>query len=107
MRLQMSAASGRQSRESSAYDHYDLSDEQIFAVSAGRSVGGGTQVALERSASRRGHAEAIDVTSIDRNGEAVLTGIMSQGVEFIASDVYQKHLLQLQRSRMKEKPDAV
>ena len=51
--------------------------------------------------------ELIEVTSIDRHGEAVLAEIMSHGVEFIASDVYTKHLLQnlrsqLERSRMKE-----
>jgi hypothetical protein len=54
--------------------------------------------------------ELIEVTSIDRNGEAVLAEIMAQGVEFIASDVYTKHLLrnlrsELKRSRMKGKQD--
>ena len=52
--------------------------------------------------------ELIEVTSIDRNGEEVLSEIMSNGAEFIASDVYTKHLLQnlrseLERSRVKEK----
>ena len=52
--------------------------------------------------------ELIEVTAIDRNGEAVLSEIMSHGAEFIASDVYTKHLLQnlrgeLERSRLKEK----
>ena len=59
---------------------------------------------------RRRIVELIEVTSIDRNGEAVLAEIMSQGVEFIASDVYTKHLLrnlrrELKRSRMKGKQD--
>jgi hypothetical protein len=59
---------------------------------------------------RRCIVELIQVTSIDRNGEAVLAEIMSQGAEFIASDVYTKHLLrnlrrELKRSRMKEKQD--
>ena len=59
---------------------------------------------------RRCIVELIEVTSIDRNGEAVLAEIMSQGVEFIASDVYVKHLLrnlrsELKRSRMKGKQD--
>jgi hypothetical protein len=54
--------------------------------------------------------ELIEVTSIDRNGEEVLSEIMSNGAEFIASDVYTKHLLQnlrseLERSRVKEKQD--
>ena len=54
--------------------------------------------------------ELIEVTSIDRNGEEALSEIMSQGGEFIASDVYTKHLLQnlrgeLERSRVKEKQD--
>ena len=59
---------------------------------------------------RRCMVELIEVTSIDRNGEAVLAEIMGQGVEFVASDVYTKHLLQnlrseLERLRMKEKQD--
>src|ERR1700692_1071470 len=50
--------------------------------------------------------ELIEVTSIDRNGEQALSEIMSHGGEFIASDVYTKHLLrnlrsELKRSRMK------
>ena len=54
--------------------------------------------------------ELIEVTSIDRNGEEALSEIMSHGGEFIASDVYTKHLLQnlrseLERSRVKEKQD--
>jgi hypothetical protein len=59
---------------------------------------------------RRCIVELTEVTSIDRNGEAVLAEIMSQGAEFTASDVYIKHLLrklrsELKRSRMKEKED--
>jgi hypothetical protein len=54
--------------------------------------------------------ELIEVTSIDRTGEAVLAEIMSHGGEFIASDVYTKHLLQnlrseLERGRVKAKQD--
>src|SRR5438552_18187871 len=54
--------------------------------------------------------ELIEVTSIDRNGEEALSEIMSHGGEFIASDVYTKHLLQnlrsvLERRRVKEKQD--
>ena len=70
-----------------------------------------------RSAWRKAHAEAdtrkcivelTEVTSIDRNGEEVLSEIMSHGGEFVASDVYTKHLLlnlrsELERSRVKEK----
>ena len=59
---------------------------------------------------RRRIVELIEMTSIDRDGEAVLAEIMSQGAEFIASDVYTKHLLrnlrsELKRSRMKGKQD--
>jgi hypothetical protein len=59
---------------------------------------------------RRCIVELIEVTSIDRNGEVVLAEIMSQGAEFIASDVYTKHLLrnlrsELKRNRMKRKAD--
>ena len=54
--------------------------------------------------------ELIEVTSIDRNGEEVLSEVMSRGGEFIASDVYTKHVLQnlhseLERSRVKENQD--
>ena len=54
--------------------------------------------------------ELIEVTSIDSNGEEALSDVMSHGGEFIASDVYTKHLLQnlrseLERSRVKEKQD--
>ena len=60
---------------------------------------------------RRCIVELSEVTSIDRNGEAVLAEIMSQGVEFIATDVYTKHLLrnlrsELKRSRMKGNQDS-
>jgi hypothetical protein len=44
--------------------------------------------------------ELVEVTSIDRNGEAVLAELMRQGVAFIASDVYTKHLLQNLRSEL-------
>ena len=59
---------------------------------------------------RRCIVELIEVTSIDRNGEAVLAEVMGQGVEFVASDVYTKHLLQnlrseLERLGMKEKQE--
>jgi hypothetical protein len=57
---------------------------------------------------RRCIVELIEVTSIDRNGEAVLAEIMGDGAQFIASDVYTKHLLrnlrnELKRSRMTDK----
>jgi len=60
--------------------------------------------------SRKCIVELTEVTSIDRNGEEVLSEIMSHGSEFVASDVYTKHLLQnlrseLERSRVKEKQD--
>lgn len=44
--------------------------------------------------------ELVEVTSIDRNGEAVLADLMNQGVEFIASDVYTKHVLQNLRTEL-------
>jgi hypothetical protein len=72
-----------------------------------------------RSTWRKAHAvgdtrkcivELIEVTSIDRNGEEALSEIMSHGGEFIASDVYTKHLLQnlrreLGRSRINGKQE--
>ena len=76
----------------------DSSDEQRWFVQ-GRLVG---QWAVElRSAWRarrcvgtpRCLVELIDVTFIDRSGEDVLAEIMSDGAEFIASDVYTTHLL--------------
>jgi hypothetical protein len=43
----------------------------------------------------------IDVIFIDRSGEDVLAEIMSDGAEFIASDVYTTHLLNNLRSALK------
>ena len=94
----------------------DLSDEQRWSLQ-GQLVG---QWAAELKSTwrearhagdtRRRIVELIEMTSIDGNGEAVLAEIMSQGAEFIASDVYTKHLLrnlrsELKRSRMKGKRD--
>jgi hypothetical protein len=42
---------------------------------------------------RRCVVELTDVTFIGRSGEAVLAEMMGQGAEFIARDVYTKHLL--------------
>jgi hypothetical protein len=50
---------------------------------------------------RRRIVELTEVTAIDRNGEAVLAEIMSQGAEFIVGDVYTKHLLRNMRSELK------
>jgi hypothetical protein len=68
------------------------------------------RAARQAGDTRKRILELIEVTAIDRNGEAALAEIMNQGVEFIASDVYTKHLLQnlrseLERSRMKGKQD--
>jgi ABC-type transporter Mla MlaB component len=94
----------------------DLPDEQRWSLQ-GQLTG---QWAIElKSAWRKArHAEdtrkriveLTEVTSIDRNGEAVLAEIMGQGAEFIAGDVYTKHLLrnlrsELKRSRKKGKED--
>ena len=45
--------------------------------------------------------ELIDVTFIDRSGEDVLAEIISDGAEFIASDVYTTHLLANLHSALK------
>ncbi len=94
----------------------DLSAEQRWCLE-GRLVGqwaeelkSAWREARHVGDTRRCIVELIDVTSIDRIGEAVLAELMSQGVEFIASDVYTKHLLrnlrsELKRSRMKGKQD--
>ncbi len=94
----------------------DLPDEQRWSLQ-GQLVG---QWAAELKSSwrevhqaedtRRCIVELIEVTSIDRYGEAVLAEIMTQGAEFVASDVYTKHLLrnlrsEMKRSRMKGKQD--
>ena len=50
---------------------------------------------------RRCVIELIDVTFTDQSGEDVLAEIMSDGAEFIASDVYTKHLLANLRSALK------
>ena len=95
----------------------DLSDEQRWSLQ-GQLVGPWAaelksrwREAREAGDTRRCIVELTEVTSIDRNGEAVLAEIMSQGVEFIASDVYTKHLLkdlrsELQQSRMKGQQSA-
>ena len=85
----------------------DLSDEQRWALQ-GLLVG---QWAAELSSTwrearqaggmRRCIVELIEVTAIDHNGEAVLAEMMSQGAEFIAGDVYTKHLLRKMRSELK------
>ena len=94
----------------------DLPDEQRWSLQ-GQLVGQWAaelkstwREALHLVGTRRCIVELIEVTSIDRDGEAVLGEIMSQGGEFIASDVYTKHLLrnlrrELKRSRIKGKQD--
>ena len=49
---------------------------------------------------RKCTVELIEVTSIDCKGEEALSETMSHGGEFIASDVYTKHLLQNLRSEL-------
>jgi hypothetical protein len=94
----------------------NLSDEQRWSLQ-GQLVGQWAaelksrwRETLDVGDARRCIVELIDVTSIDRDGEAVLAEIMSRGVKFIASDVYTKHLLrnlrsELKRTRMKGKQD--
>jgi ABC-type transporter Mla MlaB component len=94
----------------------DLDDEQRWSLQ-GQLVG---QWATELKATwREAHAivrkqrcivDLIEVTSIDRNGEAILAEIMSQGAEFISGDVYTEHLLRdlrhnVKRSRVNRKQD--
>jgi hypothetical protein len=88
----------------------DLPDEQRWSLQ-GQLVG---QWAVELQSTwrearhagdtRRRIVELIEVTSIDRNGEAVLAEIMNQGAEFVAGDVYTKHLLRNLRSELKRSP---
>ena len=66
--------------------------------------------ACRESDTRRCIVELNDVTFIDRNGEAVLAEIMSQGAEFIGGRMYIKHLLgdlrsELKRTRMKQEKE--
>jgi ABC-type transporter Mla MlaB component len=94
----------------------DLADEQMWSLQ-GQLVGQrATELkstwkrACDLGDTRRRIVELSEVTSIDRSGQAVLAEIMSQGADFIAGDVYTKHLLrnlrsELKRSRMKGKPD--
>jgi ABC-type transporter Mla MlaB component len=94
----------------------DLDDEQRWSLQ-GQLVG---EWATElESTWREAHAivgkrrcivDLIEVTSIDRNGEAILAEIMSQGAEFISGDVYTEHLLRnlrhnVKRSLMKRKKE--
>lgn len=94
----------------------DLPDEQRWSLQ-GQLVGQWAaelqstwREAYDAGDTRRRIVELIEVISIDRDGEAVLAEIMSQGAEFIASDVYTKHLLrklrhELKQSRTKGKQD--
>jgi hypothetical protein len=94
----------------------DLPDEQRWSLQ-GQLVGpwaaelkSNWRAARHVGDTRKCIVELIEVTSIDRKGEAALAEIMSQGVNFIASDVYTKHLLrnlrsELKRSHMKGKKD--
>ena len=94
----------------------DLSDEQRWSLQ-GLLVGQWAfglkstwREAHHEGDTRKCIVELIGVTAIDRNGEAVLAEIMSQGAEFIAGDVYTKYLLrkmcgELKRSRIKGKKD--
>jgi len=85
----------------------DWPDEQRWSVQ-GRLVG---RWAVElRSAwreprrggdTRRCVIELVGVTFIDRSGEDVLAEIMSHGAEFVANDVYIKHLLGNLRSELR------
>src|ERR1700676_2804080 len=87
----------------------DLSGEQKWSVQ-GRLVGdwaaelmstwGKTHHAGD---ARRTIVDLIEVTSIDRNGEAVLAEMMSQGAEFISGDVYIEHLLRKLRRELKRR----
>ena len=93
-----------------------LPDEQRWSLQ-GQLVGewaAELMSAWEKSHHTRGRrkmiVDLIEVTSIDRNGEAALAQMMSQGVEFISGDVYIEHLLrklrrELKRSRVKSKED--
>ena len=94
----------------------DLDDEQRWSLQ-GQLVG--RWAAELKSTWREAHAvvgkrrcivDLIEVTSIDRNGEAILAEIMSQGAEFISGDVYTEHLLRdlhhnVKRSRVNRKQD--
>ena len=51
---------------------------------------------------RKCTVDLIEVTLIERNGEAVLAEIMSQGAEFVARDVYTKQLLRNLPSERRE-----
>jgi hypothetical protein len=85
----------------------DLSDEQRWSLQ-GLLIGQWAaelqstwREARQAGDTRRCIVEMIEVAAIDHNGEAVLAEIMSQGAEFIAGDVYTKHLLRQMRSELK------
>jgi ABC-type transporter Mla MlaB component len=87
----------------------DLSDEQKWSVQ-GQLVGEWAAELLSTwkkthhaGDMRRTIVDLIEVTSIDRNGEAVLAEMMSQGAEFISGDVYTEHLLRKLRRELKRR----
>jgi hypothetical protein len=61
--------------------------------------------ARRESDTRRCIVELNNVTFIDRNGEAVLMELMSQGAEFIARGLYTKELIGNLHSVAKAKSD--
>jgi hypothetical protein len=90
----------------------DLSDEQKWSVQ-GKLVGEWAAELLSTWKNthhagdpRRTIVDLIEVTSIDRNGEAVLAEMMSQGAEFISGDVYTEHLLRKLRRKLKRSPES-
>jgi hypothetical protein len=54
-----------------------------------------------RGDKRRCVVELTDVTLIGRTGEAVLAEMMTEGAEFIASDVYAKYVLRTLRNEVR------
>jgi hypothetical protein len=72
----------------------DLPDEQRWSFAGSVSRPGAAELqsswreAHQAEDTKRCIVELIEVTSIDRNGEAVLAVIMTQGAELVAGDVY-------------------
>jgi ABC-type transporter Mla MlaB component len=86
----------------------DLDDEQRWSLQ-GQLVGEWAaelkstwREAHHTAGTRRCIVDLVEVTSIDRNGEAILAEIMSQGAEFISGDVYTEHLLRSLRNKLKQ-----
>jgi ABC-type transporter Mla MlaB component len=64
------------------------------------------RVSQDRCAERSRVVDLSDVTSIDKNGEAVLLKMIHERARFVATGLYTKHLLEELQARIHEEQKA-